>query len=100
MARPLKDIEVTNVGEFFDSIQGLYMFHAARMQDQYNDYWELISVAWLHTRGLKDKNYASKAIRWAMLTYKRQKRMTWKRRTDKLTPCEWSVEELAEQGML
>ena len=100
MARPYKDIEVTNVGEFFDSVEGLYKFHAARMQDRYNDYWELISTAWICTRGMKDKKYASKAIRWAMLNYKCNKLRTYKRRMNKLTPCELSVERMVEQELI
>ena len=100
MGRHLKNIEVTNVGEFFDSIKGLYLFHANWMQDNYNDYWELVSEAWLITRGMKDKSYASKAIKWAMMTYKRQKRMTYKRRRDKIKQCEQSIDELVEQGVI
>ena len=100
MGRHLKDIEVTNVGEFFDSIKGLYLFHANWMQDNYNDYWELVAEAWICTRGMKDKNYASKAIKWAMLNYKCQKLKTYKRRTDKLKRCEQSLDELLKQGVI
>ena len=72
--RPLKNIPVTNVGSFFESIKGLYLHFGLSQRNRYFELWELINESWLATRGLgPDSPYKAKRILWAMTDYKNKR---------------------------
>jgi len=71
MARPLENIPVTNVGDFFESVKGLYIHFAKNQINRNFELWELINEGWIKTRSLnEDSVYKSKAIKWGILSYK------------------------------